>query len=664
MLLVLLLFQIIAVLGNVEHCVSKSLLMDLTDMVPQRQNITLSKCEEQLLELRKAWQDQQSWALKAMDASGEGFSNFMMGQSTWLGNRFTCRAVNEPMLLDMTSNNFRLLREISPIKFHYLVAYIESNSPWQLQVTIKPNALLHIGLCLPSSCDVPEVEQLIRRTIDENGSFRCWDMDAKLAYAKKPELKSHFFDSGAVQTLFVVAGVTFLLTLVASSGLGQYSRILACFDLGDNWQLAWKPVDPSQENRPINGLRVFTAFSLIGVHVIWYKYFSVDSSVEMLSKLASMTMRHTYWPSMVEIFFVVSGYLTVLNFIKDDQLQKDIASDGFLGNGRRYLRQFIHRYCRLAPLQFVIILMDVVVMEYQRQVSVLHINDPQDELCRRHAVRNLFFIQNLFPIGVMCGSWTWSLGCDMQLHMMAMLLLFTHTKHPKMVRWIIHLLLVLSVLLSIVLMEVNEVRSNFEELYHTNEWSYMSPFIRMLAYIIGGIYAFSQVKGTRTPFDLVLPNRWVRLGAVVGIGWLARLVTMDQLPTTSIIVSFMIILRVLVTSSASHLIICGTKSDNSDSYAPTRWLLALLQSESVQRISKFTYAIYLLNPIVIMYFYHSFSDQVYPDNTMMVMLTISCSVVCYVLAIVMTVLFEIPFNRLISLMTNSRSSSIQRKKSQ
>lgn len=115
-----------------------------------------------------------------------------------------------------------------------------------------------------------------------------------------------------------------------------------------------------------------------------------------------------------------------------------------------------------------------------------------------------------------------------------------------------------------------------------------------------------------------MPNWWIRLGAIACIGWLARQVTMDQLPAISIILSFMVVLRILVSTAASHLIICGTKPDNSDSYAPTRWLLALLQSEQVQRISKFTYAIYLLNPIVIMYVYHSFSNEVYPDNTMMV----------------------------------------------
>jgi len=217
-----------------------------------------------------------------VDASGEGFSNFMMGQNTWLGNRFTCRAVSEPVTGDMTATNVRLLREVSPMEFHYLVAYLDSHSPWQLQVSIKRSPLLHIGLCLPGSCGVPEVEQLIRRFLEGGRSFGCWDMDAQLVYAKKPELKAHFFDSGAVLLLLIVVGGTLLVTLLALSGLAQQSRILACFDLASNWQLAWKPANPSQENRPINGLRVFSAFSLIGVHVIWYKYFSVDPSVEML----------------------------------------------------------------------------------------------------------------------------------------------------------------------------------------------------------------------------------------------------------------------------------------------------------------------------------------------------------------------------------------------
>ncbi|XP_017067355.1 nose resistant to fluoxetine protein 6 [Drosophila eugracilis] len=657
MLIVLFLIQIIAVLGgNGQKCESKSLLMDIIEMVPQHQNSTLSMCEEQLVVLGKAWQDKQSWALKALDASGAGFSNFMFGQSTWLGNRFTCRAVHESILQDATVNNAHILQDVSPIEYHYMVAYIESNSQWQLQFTFKESPLIHIGLCLPRNCEVAEVEQLIQRSLVAGQSFRCWDMDAKLVYAKIPELKPHFFESGALHLLLVVACGTLLMTIVSWSGVLEHCRIVACFNLPSNWEQAWKPVNPSQENRSINGLRVVTAFSLVGVHVIWYKYFSVDPSGELLDKLVSMTMRNTYWPSMVEIFFLVSGYLTVLNFLKDEKLQQEIANDGFWGNGRRYLKQLIRRYCRLGPLQFVIILGGVVMIEYQRQVSALHITDPQDELCRRNFIRNFLFIQNLFPIKEMCGSWTWSLGCDMQLHMLAMTLLFVHTKHPKLVRWLTYLLLIVSALMSVILMEINDVGSNFEEIYHTNKWSYMSPFLRMMAYIIGGCYAYTLSKGLPTPVELILPNLWSKFGAAVLIVWLSKQVTMEQLPASSVITIFMVLLRVIIAALASHLIICGTKAETTDSYTPTRWLLAILHSEQVQRISRFTYSIYLLNPIIIMGLYHSFSAEVNADTTMIILMTISFSMLCYVVGIVATVFFEIPYNRLTTLLINSRSA--------
>ncbi|XP_017048030.1 O-acyltransferase like protein [Drosophila ficusphila] len=653
MLILLLLAQVLAVFADDGGCESRSLLKDLVRMVPRHQNATLSACEEQLVELGSAWESRQSWALKALDASGEGFSNFMMGQNSWLGSRFTCGAVHQPVLQDMTAGSRHLLRDVSPFAFDYVVAYIESNSPWQLQVSFRRRPLLHVGLCLPRSCDVPEVERLVRRSLAAGSTFRSWEMDAQLAYAKKPQLEPHFFQSGAVRLFALVAGGTLLLTAAASIGLGRHSRILACFDVTSNWQLAWQPASPGQENRVINGLRVITAFALIGFHVVWYKYASVDPSGEMLSKAGSMFIRHSYWPSMVEIFFVVSGYLTVQNFLKDEQRQQEIAGDGVHGNGRRLLGQFVHRYCRLAPLQFVVILGGVVLVEYQRQVSVRQIADPQDELCRRHGLWNVLFMQNLFPLPEMCGSWTWSLACDMQLHMLATLLLFAQTKHPRAVRWTTYLLLVGGTLGAVLVMQLRGTDYRFDELYATNQWTYTSPLVRMKAYLVGGAFAHSQVRGLASPVEQLLPSPWDKLASALAIGWVLRQMTGDRLPPIG---PMYVVMRLLVTTLAGHLIVCGSRSDHGDCCAPTRWLLDVLQSEALQRISRFTYAIYLLNPIVIIHFYHTFSSEVLPDNTITLLFTISYSAICYVMAIVMTLLFEIPFNKLTKLLITPRTA--------
>ncbi|XP_001355304.3 O-acyltransferase like protein [Drosophila pseudoobscura] len=656
MLIILLLIKVLAVLGKGWPWENKSLLVDIVETVPKSSNATMSQCEKQLLQLSDALQGQKFWALKALDASGEGFSNIMMGPSLWLGSRATCRAVNEPMLLDLTAQMPKLLVELAPFAFDYQVAYIRARSPWQISVSIKEDPMLHIGLCLPSSCSPPRVERLLRQALITGQSFQRWDMRPQLEYVKKPQLKQDFYKS---RTLHLVLGVItgiLLLTVLAVSGLDNRSRIVACFNVSTNWQRLYQEVNPSQENSVINGLRVYAAFTLLGVHVIWYKYFSVDPSVEILNKLVHMTMRHTYIPLVVEVFFVISGFLTVTNFLRDEKLQQNIARDSLRGNVQRYLRQLLHRFLRLAPMQFVVLLIGTLSMEYQKQVSVFHISDSMDELCPRHWHRQLLFIQNFFPVIELCGNWTWSLACDMQLHMVALLMLFIHTRHPRVVRSLVALILAGNIAYTLLVMEILKVGGNFDDFIHSGKLLYVSPIVRTLAYIVGGAYGYSHVRGSPTPFDQILPNRWAKLGLVFLMLYLTNQVVGPNPSSPLLITIFMIFLRLLLAAGTSHLIRIGDKADTSESYPPIRWLLVLLQASSIQRAGRFTYAIYLLNPIVILNFYYSFSGGLQADFFVIFLLIVAHSVICYVLANALTLIFESPFNRLSSLVLTTMFS--------
>ncbi|EDV34160.1 uncharacterized protein Dana_GF21163 [Drosophila ananassae] len=651
LLQVLLIVQIVAAFGERE-----SLLLDLVDGVVQEGNsgnATLTTCEKELLRLHDGLEKEAPWAVKARDASGEGFGDFMMGHSMWLGSPSTCRAASEPVLLDYTERDARLLRTIAPFPLDYLVAYVWPHSSWHLKHVIKEESLLHIGLCLPRSCDSPEIEHLLHGILaaGKGRSFRRWKMRPSLAEVKRPGLRADFFASRTVQLFLVLSGGQMLLCLLSSAGLAQYSKILACFDLRSNWQRAWQV--SAEENSCINGLRVVTAFALLGVHVVWYKVFAGDPSLKLLETVTAMTMRHTYWPSTVEVFFVISGFLTVSNFLRDEQLQQDIASDGLSGrNVRRFLGQVFRRFLRLAPLQFMVMLLGSVGSQYQRQVSLLYVTVPHDEICHRHWWRNLLFVQNLFPVVELCGSWTWYLACDMQLYMLALLLLFLHTRHPRVVRWLAGLLLATSILYSSVMMELLQVKPNFEEFYQAGEWFYVSPVIRLLAYIVGGAYGYSHARGWEPPSALLLPNWWSKLALSLILGWLLQKVLAEQLPAASVLGAIMAVLRLLVATWAGHLILSG---DGRDAWAPNRWLLTLLHSDQLQRMSRFTYAIYLLNPIIIIWFYHSFTSAINADKTLLMLLTVGHSGICYFLAIVATLLIELPFNRLSSLLTSSRS---------
>ncbi|XP_022227468.2 O-acyltransferase like protein [Drosophila obscura] len=641
MLIIFLLIKVLAVMGEGWPWETKSLLVDIVQTVPKSStNVTMSQCEKHLLQLGDGWQGQQFWALKALDASGEGFSNFMMGQSLWLGSPATCRAVNEPVLTQLAARQSRLLLDVAPFAFDYQVAYIRARSPWQLSVSLRDDPMLHIGLCLPSSCSTPRVERLLRQALITGQSFQRWQMRPQLEYAKKPQLRQDFYNSRTLYLLLGVTAGTLLLTVLAISGLAGNSRILACFNVSANWQRLRQEVNPSQENSVINGLRVYAAFTLLGVHVIWYKYFSSDSSAEMLDKVVKLTMKHTYLPLVVEVFFVISGFLTVTNFLRDEKLQQNIARDSLGGNVHRYFRQLLHRFLRLAPLQFVVLLIGTLSMEYHRQVSVFHIIDAMDLHCHQHWHRQVLFIQNLYPILEMCGNWTWSLACDMQIHMLALLLLFIHTSHQRVVRCLVVLLLAGSAVYTVVMMKILNVGGNFESLFHTGGLFYVNPIVRMLSYIVGAAYGYSHARGCPTPFDQVLPNRWAKLGlACVLVGLSYPVVGTSQASSSLVIAIFLLFLRLLFASGVSHLIKRGAKSDTSEPYAPTRWLLALLQASSIQRASRFTYAIYLLNPIVILNFYFSLSSGISSDAAMIFLLTVADSVTCYVLAIGLPLFF-------------------------
>lgn len=66
------------------------------------------------------------------------------------------------------------------------------------------------------------------------------------------------------------------------------------------------------------------------------------------------------------------------------------------------------------------------------------------------------------------------------------------------------------------------------------------------------------------------------------------------------------------------------------------------------RVNKLTYAIYLLNPLVISVVFGKFENGAFVDPMLYSILIIGISLLTYVLAIAFTLLFEIPFCRLSS----------------
>ncbi|EDW78394.1 uncharacterized protein Dwil_GK16203 [Drosophila willistoni] len=642
--------QILFLLATLGSC-SCTLMDELMAEIPRdRSNLTvpLTPCEEQLIELIKAADQQQSWALKALDASPGDLSNFMLGQSHFLGNAATCRAVNEPILKDFTDHQPELLRETAPFEFKYQMAYIEANSPWQLRTDMIDIPMLHVGLCLPQTCQTEEVEKLLNNSFAHGEIWQRWQMKPKLVYTKRPELGSSFFQSALWKLFLLCLSLNVLLTLLGNTSFGAKYRFLGCFNVRTNWQRLFKDPEPDKENSAINGIRVTCAFLLLAFHVVWYKFFAADSSYMMMEKVASMLIRNSYWPFVMEIFFVISGFLTVSNFLSNTKKQQTIAEDHLSGNIVRYLRQVLHRYLRLVPLEFVVLLTSAMIFSYLRQVSIYHLVEPVDELCSKFWWRNVLFIQNLFWHKDMCCNWTWSLACDMQIYLVALTLLFIHTRHPKLIRTTVGCLFAGNVLFSLWILR--HATPHFESFYVKGDIFYVSPMTRFYTYAVGVVYGYWDAKKLpMSPFHYVFGQLWQKL-ALAGVCLLlvARFQYGD-LPSIGLVILAIFLLRLVIAAIAAEIMLSNSKEDLAKYW---QWVLNLFRTDWVQKTSRVTYAIYLLNPTVIISCFYLQSQTLEPDNITLILLVAAHSLIIYLLAILFTVFIEYPYNGVCNMLLN------------
>ncbi|XP_030569344.1 nose resistant to fluoxetine protein 6 [Drosophila novamexicana] len=647
-MLVLILLALLAAQAElVDGLESGSLLLDLTQLAAGNATLETTTCVEQLRALHNAWQQGHSWALKAFDASGSGYHNFMLGNSFWLGNRWTCRALNEQLLLEFTQRQEQLLRQGAPFAHDYRAVYLRANSPWQLALAVKEPPLLHIGLCVPRSCDPPQLEQLLRQSLRH---LERLELRTELVYTKLPEASGNYFARPAFRWLLLLLAASLLLLLLGRSRWAGTSRFVACFDVANNWRRLWQlpAAGHTTEIAVINGLRVCSAGVLLGVHVVWYQFFSVNHSAQLAAKLTELA----YLTAALEVFFVVSGFLTVSNFLRNDALQRSIASDTLGGNVRRFGRQLAQRYLRLAPLQLLVMLLSVLSFGYHREMSVFHLIEPLDELCERHWWRNLLFVQNLYPNKEMCCNWTWSLGCDMQFHIMAMLLLYMHTRYPQLVRRLVLMLLLANVLYTVLLQIVLDVPTTFEALYGIGDWLYTNPLVRMLAYLIGGIYGYAHARGLVEPFVALFPNKLAKCALAGVVVWLASRLQVLQLASPALVGCGYVLLRGGISTATAHLIWCSFRIDGSTRV--TRWLVHFLELDWFQRLNRLSYALYLLNPLIILNLYYSLSDAMPADVGLLIYLCVAHLVIVLVFSVPLTLFFELPFHRLSNLLLTSK----------
>ncbi|XP_030558156.1 nose resistant to fluoxetine protein 6 [Drosophila novamexicana] len=640
-------------------------------------------CYAQLKQVQRGILNKQPWAMKVLDASGAKSSGFVFGQNYWLGSREGCSSVQRPMGITLSKNYERimhhgLITQQAPFDMDYRVVYLRHNSPWQVEIKLMSEQILHIGLCLPSACQSSEMQQLTSDYVA--GSFKendIFELLPEVLYVKNLKLRDSFYDRLSFKLVvgFVLATCAFMLCAQQLSvakqlppeghddGVGlapveseiwralhsmlqwrPLQSFVSCYDVVSNWRRIFATRESSPSQIPLlNGLRSVCAIWILIFHVVWFMYFTVHNKTELISYAEQIFFQYvSSAPLLVDVFFTISGFLQTYNFMRNVKQMEAVRQNGFMANAKLFGKLLFHRYLRLGPLYIIIIGSVDLVFAYIGDTSVYHIHERFDELCAQHWWRNLLFIQNLFDLQDMCVNWSWSVACDMQFFLLANAILFLYAKRPKWARLVAVAGLLATISWSYSIGINSKFEFSFDTVYGTGTQIYISPFVRVLPYIVGSMAAWCFLERRLRCKLSDMQQRWLWHFCLL-VFFICIYATVKRDFGHLVTISLFVLGRVAFSLSVCWMIV-GSATGRGV------WWSRLLEARCFQHMNRLSYAIYLLNPMVIALIYGLTNSSTHADPLMLCVVSCGFTVIVYLTSIVFSMAFELPYSNLSSLL--------------
>ncbi|XP_053963743.1 nose resistant to fluoxetine protein 6 [Anastrepha ludens] len=175
--------------------------------------------------------------------------------------------------------------------------------------------------------------------------------------------------------------------------------------------------------------------------------------------------------AIIQIFFVMSGFLLYVNFIERNFVTTDTSISNCI---IVYFKIFFHRYLRLLPsLAMLILFNSSILVRLQNGPFWRHYVEAERVFCREYWWQNVFCVNN-YLLQESCSHHTWYLAADMQLFELFLIVLIIVSKFPKLRRVIYAILLVLTFTVTGFITYFLKLKP----IYHTNPENYRYMFFR------------------------------------------------------------------------------------------------------------------------------------------------------------------------------------------
>lgn len=283
------------------------------------------------------------------DASASLESGFTFGHNLWLGNSEVCHGVAKPVTLQTSPHlihhmKAELLTSVAPFPVDFRVIYLRHNSSWQVDPMMMTfGKMLHVGLCLPSSCTEHEIRGLVETYLSNDlfASNKLYDMNLQYDYAKDLKLKTDVFRKTSFYLCCLFTATTIGLTIAAgilrntanvedinvtkSAIKAQKasetaapsnsspenlqlvnqpvvaSSFIACYDIQANWQHIFKPAKASHTFAALNGLRFGSAVCVTVYHYMVFLFNGTRNKLTLFNYQVHLGNLDVF----VDIFFTI-----------------------------------------------------------------------------------------------------------------------------------------------------------------------------------------------------------------------------------------------------------------------------------------------------------------------------------------------------------------------
>lgn len=637
-----------------------------------------SECQGHAKHLLEANQQAQTWAIQVVDASGHPDSGLLNGGLTYPGLYWECVGTR----INFTDSNEsttllygqHCLGDITLFGGQQMPPSNVGESLWKAIA----NNTVSIGLCFPASCSSSQAEYALNSALKESfgeitynvGVHSCnsqnTSFDLKPGFVIVSILIGLLILLSVIGTVYDVTkeftsinccrkqrtnsdvevtnhpSVETLYRETEANDEGTLLKVLMAFSIRSNGAKILQVGKQEGAIDIFHGLRFLSMLWIIMGHscsfaLTWLTLKNPRQLDQTGTNILSQTLENCTFS--VDTFFYLSGFLLI--FIAMKHLKK-------AGSKFNIISAILHRYIRMTPLMMIIIAMTANWLQFAGSGPFW---SPAIEMynswCQKNWWINALYLQNFIDTGNMCLSHSWYSAVDFQFYIVAVLLIYILNKNYKLG------LLCIVVLLAATI----STTASITAVYHyppvpyigdvipqevSNEFSsnvYIKPYCRMGPYLIGMLFGYFL---SVNPGGLVLSKKFLVLGWVVAIAvnltilystWPAYLGYLPSNVEASLYGSLARTVWAIGLSWLTFACISGYGG----------FVNTILSWRALVPLSRLTYCAYLIHPVVMAIFYGSREISFDFSPFLLFYFVLGNLVITYLLAFVLSVLFESPF---------------------